>query len=97
MAYADRHLWSAQFDGSSTGDKAYFGGFTNTVQIHKLGVALVDATTGAGEVVFDSINSAGTRGSADVGTVTVDTGEAAGHLFWDQSATDPFTLDRPGS
>jgi hypothetical protein len=93
MAYADRHLWSAEFDGSSTGDKAYFGGFTNRVQIHRISVALLDATTGAGEVVFDSSNSAGTRGSADVGTITQDTGEAAGHISWDQPATDPFILN----
>ena len=71
MAYSDRHLWSAQFDASTTGDKAYFGGFSTRVNIHRVSVALLDATTAVvGEVVFDKLDSTGTRGSADVGAIT---------------------------
>lgn len=85
MAYADRHLWSAQFDASSTGDKAYFGGFTNRVTMHKVSVVFLDAGTGAGEVVFDKLDaSAGTRGSADIATLTIGATNAAGALLYEE-------------
>ena len=84
MAYADRHVWSAEFDGSSTGDKAYFGGFTTRVTIHKIAVVFLDATTGAGEVVVDKLDSsAGTRGSADIATITTPTTNAAGGMIYE--------------
>lgn len=93
MAYADRHLWSAQFDGSSTGDKAYFGGFTTRVNIHRVSVVFLDATTGAGEVVFDKLDaSAGTRGSADIATLTIGAVNAAGAVLYETQST-PDTLD----
>ena len=93
MAYADRHLWSAQFDGSTTGDKAYFGGFTTRVQIHRVSVTMLDATTGAGEVVFDKLDaSAGTRGSADIATLTTPAVNAAGQVLYETQAA-PDVLD----
>ena len=89
MAYADRHVWSSPLvDGSSTGDKAHFSGGTNRVQIHKLGVVLLDATTGAGVVAFDKLDEDGTRGSADVGEITVGiNAQTGGYLYYEEDLT----------
>lgn len=84
MAYADRHLWSQQFDASSTGDKAYFGAL-NRVTIHKVAVVFLDAGTGAGEVVVDKADaSAGSRGSADIATLTIGATNAAGAIIYEE-------------
>ena len=84
MGYADRHLWSQQFDASTTGDKAYFG-VMNRVTMHKVAVVFLDAGTGAGEVVVDKLDaSAGTRGSADIATLTVGATNAAGAVLYEE-------------
>jgi len=93
MSYSDRHIFSAKVDLSGTGDVAWFSSI-NRIEIHRFFVALIDATTGVGEVVVDKIDSAGSRGSADLATVTVDTGEAAGHVGY-ETPTTPKTLN-PG-
>lgn len=93
MSYSDRHLFTAKVDISSTGDVAWFSS-PNRIEIHRFFVSLIDATTGVGEVVVDKIDSAGSRGSADLATVTVDTGEAAGHVGYETAS--PAKVLNPG-
>ena len=90
MAYNDRHVWSAEFDGSSTGDKAYFGGFTTRVQIHRIGAYILDATTGAGTIDFDK--RTGSTDTADgVGQLTVSASQSAGNVLT-ETPTAPVIL-----
>ncbi len=90
MAYADRHVWNAEFDGSSTGDKAYFGGFTTRVQIHRIGAYILDATTGAGTIDFDK--RVGSTDTADgVGQLTVSASQSAGDVLYETKST-PIVL-----
>lgn len=80
MAYNDRHVWTAEFDGSSTGDKAYFACNTNRVQIHKIGAYILDATTGAGTIDFDK-RSGATDTADGVGQLTVSSSQVAGDVL----------------
>ncbi len=82
MAYSDRHLWTAEIDASSTGDKAYFGFATNQVTIHKIGAYFLDATTGAGTIDFDKRKGA-TDTADGVGQLTVSASQAAGDVLYE--------------
>lgn len=86
MAYNDRHLWTAEIDGSGTGDKAYFGFATNRVQIHKIGAVILDATTGAGTIDFDKRSSAGDTADG-VGQISVGSSQAAYDVLYENKST----------
>lgn len=93
MSYSDRHIFSAKVDLNGTADVAWFSSI-NRIEIHRYFCSLIDATTGAGVLVVDKIDSAGSRGSADLSTLTIDTGEAAGHVFYETAS--PADVLLPG-
>ena len=85
MAYSDRHVWTVEFDGSSTGDKGYLACNTNRIVVHKIGAYLLDATTGAGTINFDK-RSGATDTSNGVGALTVSASQVAGDVLYEDEA-----------
>lgn len=91
MAYADRHIFSALIDGSSTGDKAALAATTNRLVVHKIGAYILDTTTGSGTIDVDKRTS-GTDTADGVGQLTVSSSQSAGDTLYEDKGSSPVVL-----